>query len=109
MAITGLPNPDIHRKCKRCHQWFEHHEVDLVWPPKVGLLSWVHVTLSENADLTKEQKYYCRPCQELNLKAESKFRKQTYQGLAMAVLLLIALLIAWALGAGDVITKMLKR
>jgi len=108
MAISGLPNPDIHRKCKRCHEWFDHHAVDLCWPPKTGLLSWVHGTLIESTDQVKEQKYYCRPCQELNAKAESRFRRQSIQGIVIATLVLVGFLVAWGLGLGDLLTGLAK-
>lgn len=103
MPITGLPNPQIHRLCKRCRQWFDHHEVESCWPPKKGLLSFVHVTLAEGLDQFKEQKHYCHACQELNVKDEIRFRKQFTQGLIMFAIVLILIVIAWAVGLEEII------
>ena len=108
MAISGLPNPDIHRKCKRCYEWFDHYQVDLCWPPKTGLVSYIHVTLSESADMVKEQKYYCRPCQELNAKAAKRFRSKSLQSIAIIVVLLIVVFLAWLLGAEEAIRQLLR-
>lgn len=106
MPISGLPNPQIHRLCKRCRQWFDHHEVTLCWPPKKGLLSFVHVTLAESVDQEKDQKHYCHACQELNAKDETRFRKQFVQGAVMLVIILVLIVIGWAIGLDDLLRGM---
>lgn len=96
MAITGLPDPAIHRKCKRCGGWFHAHEGARCWPPKVGLLSWVHVTTAESMDLEREMKFYCGACQELNAQAQIKARKVTVQVIMAALVAGVVVLLAWA-------------
>lgn len=98
MPITGLPDPTLHRKCKRCGIWFHLHEGSLTWPPKRGLLSFVHVTLAESIEQTAELKFYCAPCQERNALDERGFRK-VFTSIGVSVLVLIvALPIAYWLG-----------
>ena len=98
MPITGLPDPTLHRKCKRCGIWIHLHEGSLTWPPKRGLLSFVHVTLAESIEQTTELKFYCVPCQERNARDERGFRK-LFVTMGVTVLgLAVALLIASWLG-----------
>jgi len=98
MPITGLPDPTIHRKCKRCGSWCHLHEGALTWPPKNGLLSFVHVTLAESTEQEGERKFFCDACQEANALAERRFRKLfVNSGLTLLALLVLAP-IAYSLG-----------
>ena len=98
MPITGLPNPQIHRMCKRCQQWFDAHEGALHWPPKTGLLTWVHVTMAESIGQEKELKFYCPACHTLNGKAEARFAKVFTQSLLIMAAIAGLAAIAWAFG-----------
>jgi|GEM_PF-3507915 len=109
MPITGLPNPQIHRLCKRCRQWFDHHEGSLCWPPRTGLLSLVHGTLSESLDQEKEMKYYCEACQALNTKETVRFRKQTIQGILVALVVGAVLILGWLIGIDQYLLGMARR
>ena len=109
MPIDGLPNPQIHRMCKRCRQWFNAHEVSMMWAPKTGLLTWVHVTMAENMDQHKELKAYCSACQELNSKDETRFSKAFMQSVIMIAIVCGLGLIAWALGLGDLIKEQFSK
>ena len=98
MPISGLPNPQIHRLCKRCRQWFDAHEGFQCWPPKTGLLSWVHVTLSENTEQASEQKFFCNACQEKNGKDAARFIKG-FKTIALTMVAIAAMAgAAWAFG-----------
>ena len=98
MPISGLPDPTIHRKCKRCGTWFHLHEVVLAWPPKRGPLSFIHVTLAESTEQDRERKFYCLPCQDLNALDARRFRRLfTRTGLTMLAVL-VAIPIAYWLG-----------
>jgi len=109
MPISGLPNPQIHRMCKRCRQWFNAHEVSMLWAPKTGLLTWVHVTMAENMEQKKELKAYCAACQELNVKDEQRFTKAFMQSLITIAVVSGLGLIAWALGLGELIKEQLSK
>lgn len=108
MAIEGLPNPQIHRMCKRCHQWFNAHEGALCWPPKTGLLTWVHVSMAESTEREKERKFYCVACQDLNTKSEQRFAKAFKQSLYSIAAIALLAAIAWGLGLVDMLTSSLK-
>ena len=98
MPITGLPDPTIHRKCKRCGTWCHLHEGSLAWPPKRGLLSLVHVALAESLAREGEQKFYCAACLERNARDERSFRKAAGSlGISLLALAVLAP-IAWATG-----------
>jgi hypothetical protein len=106
MPITGLPNPQIHRMCKRCCQWFNYHEVELCWPPRRGMFSMIHGMLAENLDQVKEKKNYCAACQALNEKEELRFRKNLMRGMLSFFIILLAIIAAWALGVEEMIRNM---
>jgi len=108
MPITGLPDPAIHRKCKRCGTWFHLHEGALTWPPKRGLLSFVHVTLAESTEQDAELKFYCVACQERNALDEGRFRKMLSSFGITLLVLIIALPVAYALGAFSWIENLLR-
>lgn len=108
MAIEGLPNPQIHRMCKRCRTWFNAHEGDHCWPPKIGLLTWVHVTVAESVDQDKELKFYCKACQQLNNEDETRFAKNLKKTVITIVVVALLGLIAWALGLTDMLTSSLR-
>ncbi len=98
MPVEGLPDPTIHRKCKRCGGWFHLHEGARCWPPKTGLLTLVHVALAQGVDQDDEMKFYCAACQESNGVAERRFRK-VLVSMGISVILLCAFLpLAWMAG-----------
>lgn len=95
MPITGLPDPAIHRKCKRCGTWCHLHEGVLAWPPRRGLFSVVHVALAESMDRQDQLKFYCVACRDRNAHDERSFRKLA----ASTALTLLTLAALAALGA----------
>jgi hypothetical protein len=109
MPIVGLPNPQIHRMCKRCHQWFNVHEGALCWPPKTGLLTWVHVTMAEGMEHEKDLKFYCSPCQRLNQADQARFAKAIRTSLISIVTVAVLGSLAWALGLVDLLISSLRR
>ncbi len=98
MPVEGLPDPTIHRKCKRCGTWCHLHEGSRCWPPKTGLFSLVHVALAQGVDQDQEMKFYCAACQERNRVAERRFRK-LLMSLGIATIVLGVLISsAWMAG-----------
>lgn len=108
MPIEGLPNPQIHRMCKRCRQWFNVHEGAMRWPPKTGLLTWVHVTMAESMEQEKDVKFFCVACQELNAKDEARFTKALRQTCITVAVLAVVGLAAWGLGLIEMLTNALR-
>jgi hypothetical protein len=87
MPIEGLPDPILHRKCKRCGTWCHLHEGAFTWPPKKGLISAVHVSLAEWTEQDDRQKFYCVACQERNEFDQRRARKRAI-GIALTLLML---------------------
>jgi hypothetical protein len=42
MPIEGMPDPQLHRICRRCGKWFEPGEGTLLPPDVTGPMSWMH-------------------------------------------------------------------
>ena len=98
MPITGHPDPARHRMCKRCGTWCHLHEGALTWPPRRGLLSFVHVALAESVARESELKFYCQPCQERNARDERAFRKVMLSMVWTVVVLVVFVPLASWLG-----------
>ncbi len=109
MPVEGLPDPSIHRKCKRCGVWFHLHEGARCWPPKTGLLTLVHVSLAQGIDNDQDMKFYCAACQQRNELDERRFRKLgTSMGFTV-ILLGVLLPLAWHLGGFAWLEQMMRR
>ncbi|MBA3684748.1 MAG: hypothetical protein H0W72_05840 [Planctomycetes bacterium] len=108
MPVEGLPDPTIHRKCKRCGLWCHLHEGTRCWPPKTGLLTVVHVSLAQGVDNDQDMKFYCAPCQERNALDERRFRKVTVSSGITIIVLGIALPLAWWVGAFAWLERMMR-
>lgn len=94
--------------CKRCRQWFNAHEVNMLWPPKTGLLTWVHVSMAANMEQEKHLKAYCTACQELNQKDETRFIKTIRKSVISILVVVILGALAWAVGLVDVVIDMMR-
>ncbi len=109
MPVEGLPDPTIHRKCKRCGGWFHLHEGARCWPPKTGLLTLVHVALAQGVDQDDEKKFFCVACQERNALAEKRFRKALISTGICIALLGVFLPLAWMSGMFTWLEQAMRR
>jgi hypothetical protein len=109
MPVEGLPDPTIHRKCKRCGGWFHLHEGNLCWPPKTRVLSTIYVSLAQGVDNEQDMKFYCAACQERNALDERRFRRMLVNGGITIVLLGLALPFAWYAGFFSWFEQLLRR
>lgn len=108
MPITGLPDPAIHRKCKRCGGWFHLHEGALGWPPKRGLISVVHVTMVESTGIEREMKFFCTACGERNAIDEQRFKRAAIHTAVAMLLIALAIPLASWLGVSTWLQDLLR-
>lgn len=94
MPVSGFPDPEKHRICGRCGQWFEPWEGSLLPPPKAGPLAQIGRTLAGVEGFGLGERFFCHACQ-----AKSRRGHRTGCLLAMAIALLLFLLFALLLPA----------
>lgn len=64
MPVDGLPNPTLHRLCRRCGKWHHLHEGSYVMPPSSGPVSWLIHGYQRQVDPQKLLRFVCNACQE---------------------------------------------
>jgi hypothetical protein len=63
MPVEGLPNPTLHRLCRRCGKWHHLHEGSYVMPSSSGPVSWLINGYHRHADPQAAQRFVCDSCQ----------------------------------------------
>jgi hypothetical protein len=62
MPVSGLPNPAIHRLCRRCGKWHHVHEGSFEFATSAGPFSWIINAYRRNADPDAAQIFICSGC-----------------------------------------------
>jgi hypothetical protein len=97
MPVDGLPNPTLHRLCRRCGKWHHLHEGSYVMPASSGPVSWLINGYHRHADPQAAQRFVCIPCQ-------GPARAALWQRLlASCALIAGSALLAWWLYAGGLL------
>jgi hypothetical protein len=90
MPVEGLPNPHIHRLCKRCGRWFQLDEGSLAFPATRGPLKWIRVVAARFTEQDHLKKFFCFPCQELQARAAQRW----WLSILIVILMFVAAFIA---------------
>ena len=64
MPITGLPNPHLHRLCRKCRRWHDQDEGSMCAPTIAGPLSFLRNLRATAMDDETVQYFICFPCQK---------------------------------------------
>ncbi len=62
MPVDGLPNPRIHRICRRCGKWHHQHEGSLEYPASTGPFSWLSQSYARHVDAEASMVFICSRC-----------------------------------------------
>ncbi len=95
MPVEGLPNPHLHRLCKRCGKWHHTHEGTVDWPPVTGLISWVQVRTGKLLDRTERMQFRCVACREQQVRSARAWRRSLITAVIMFAVLGV---LAWKFG-----------
>ena len=86
MPVQGLPDPEVHRRCFRCEQWFEEDEVRPVARSSHGYASGIANAIRSAAG-DSNWRYVCAECE---VKGRYRFAK-------LIGVLLLLLGLSWAM------------
>lgn len=84
MPITGMPDPALHRICRRCQRWFEPTEGALQAPEVTGPLGAMQALRAASGDRSV-MRFQCARC--------TKVRRNTQLVLWGTLLLLVAIIL----------------
>ncbi len=101
MPVDGLPNPTIHRLCRRCARWHHLHEGSYIEPPAAGPVSWLLNSYQRHADPQAGQRFVCSACQVPRGPARGQRLLGTIIGLAAGAL------VGWWLYASGLCDEMI--
>ena len=89
MPVAGLPNPTLHRLCRRCGRWHHLHEGSYVMPTASGPVSWLLHGYQRQVDPEALLRFVCHACQA------PAGRSRRSRLIASAALLAAGALLAW--------------
>jgi hypothetical protein len=89
MPVDGLPNPTLHRLCRRCGKWHHLHEGSYVMPSSSGPVSWLISGYQRQVDPQALLRFVCSACQA----PAGPSRRQRL--LASLAVLIASVLMAW--------------
>ena len=84
MILEGMPDPERHRVCRRCGQWFETAEGSLVPPEGIAARSYLRLSSRHGGTLLRFQ---CHRCTRIR-RATQAIIWGTFLGLVAIILLL---------------------
>lgn len=87
MPVVGVPNPELHRICRRCRKWFDPSEGTLVAPELTGPLSAMRATRTSIGQDASVLRFQCHGCTRI------RRRMQTLLWVALVSLLALVLLL----------------
>jgi len=106
MPVEGLPDPALHRLCRRCGTWYHLHEGSTDWPPVTGLISFIQVRSGQLLERTERMQFRCRGCFDEQARKSKSGRRSLLIGLIMLALIVAT---CWWLGVFDELEKMLRQ
>ena len=85
MPIEGIPDPEKHRICRRCQQWFELSEGTFLSPEITGPLGAVRALRATIADDSSVLRFQCHRC--------TRIRRKTQQVLWFTLIAILVLVL----------------
>ncbi len=92
MPVDGLPNPTLHRLCRRCGKWHHLHQGSYVMPPASGPVSWLINGYQRQVDPQALLRFVCSDCQA---PAGSTRRQRLWSSLALLIASALMAGLAW--------------
>jgi len=102
MPVEGLPNPTIHRLCRRCRRWHHLHEGSYEQVSSSGPFSWIINAYRRQADPDATMIFICTSCRR------PPATPAWVQALISLAIVLAAALGAWWLYASGAIDHLLS-